>query len=168
VVTVWEPRAGFEGLTPIMPPAPIDIRAALEIDESLYEGAQRMAEQGAATARQLGVDAEGLAVADVLTVAETLVRIARERDAPAMVVGTRGYGPVREILLSSTARDVIRKARANVTTAAGTLVPAAASSPQSAPQAQPRRRPGAPGPRHRLRQHRHQPVVLVMRADNQG
>jgi hypothetical protein len=63
VVTVWDPRVGFGVLTPSVPPAPIDIRAALEIDESLNEGAQRMAEQGAATARQLGFDAEALAVA---------------------------------------------------------------------------------------------------------
>jgi hypothetical protein len=60
VVTVWNPRVGFKVLTPSIPAARIDIRAAPEIDESLYEGAQRMAEQGAATARKLGFDAEAL------------------------------------------------------------------------------------------------------------
>ena len=115
VVTVWDPRVGFKVLTPSIPPAPIDIRAALEIDESLYEDARRMAEQGAATARNLGFDAEALAVADVLTVAATLVRLARERDAAAIVVGTHGHQAVREILVGSTARDVIRTAPCPVT-----------------------------------------------------
>ena len=110
VVTVWDPRVGFEVLTRSIPPVPIDIRAALEIDESLYEGAQRMAEQGAAPARQLGFDAEALAVADVITVAATLVRLARERDAATNVVGTHVHQAVREILVGSTARDVIRTA----------------------------------------------------------
>jgi nucleotide-binding universal stress UspA family protein len=115
VVTVWEPTVGFEVLPPTIVPAPLDIRAALEIDESIYEGARRMAEQGAAIARQLGLGAEGLAVADVLTVASSLVRLVRERDAPAIVVGTRGHSPVRQILVGSTARDVIRRAPCPVT-----------------------------------------------------
>jgi nucleotide-binding universal stress UspA family protein len=114
VVNVWDPRVGFKVLTPSIPPVPIDLRAALEIDESLYEGARRMAEQGAATARQLGFDAEPLAVADVLKVAATLVRLARERDAAAIVVGTHGHQAVREILVGSTPRDVIRTAPCTV------------------------------------------------------
>jgi len=114
VVTVWEPDVGYEVLVPGVAPAPIDIRAALLVDETLYEGAQRLAEHGAAQARQLGLDAEGMAVADVLTVAITLVRLARERDAPAIVVGTRGRNPVRE-LVGSTAREVIRHAPCPVT-----------------------------------------------------
>ena len=115
VVTVWEPAVGYEFLLPGIAPAPIDIRAALLADEPLYEGAQRLAEHGAAQARQLGLDAEGLAVADVLTVASTLVRLARERDAPAIVVGTRGRNALREVLVGSTAREVIRRAPCPVT-----------------------------------------------------
>lgn len=108
VVTVWEPRAAYEVLAPSLPPAPIDIRVALEVEEALYEGARRTAEQGAAEARELGFDAEGLAVVDTLTVANTLVRLARERDASPVVVGSHGHGGVRELLLGSTTRDVIR------------------------------------------------------------
>lgn len=115
VVTVWEQDVGYEVLVPGIAPAPIDIRAALLVDETLYEGAQRLAEHGAAQAQQLGLDADGMAVADMLTVASTLVRLARERDAPAIVVGTRGRNPVRELLVGSTAREVIRHAHCPVT-----------------------------------------------------
>jgi len=47
VVVVWEAGLGFELVElPAFPPAPIDIRTALEIEEKLYERAQRLAEQG--------------------------------------------------------------------------------------------------------------------------
>jgi nucleotide-binding universal stress UspA family protein len=110
VVTVWEVGVGYTLLTPTIAPAPVDIRAKLEVDEALYEGAQRLAEQGAARAREFGLDAESLAVADVLTPADTLVRIARERDAAMVVVGSHGHSGVRELLVGSTTRAVIRAA----------------------------------------------------------
>jgi nucleotide-binding universal stress UspA family protein len=91
VVVVWEPGIAFELIEPPLVPAPIDVRAALELDEAVYESARRLAEQGVALARQKGLEAEGLAVADVLTVAETLLRLARERHAPAVVVGAHGH-----------------------------------------------------------------------------
>jgi len=100
VVTVWEPSVGFEVLQPAIPPAVIDIRAALEVDEALYEGARRMAERGAMTARELGLDAEGLAVADVLTVAETLVRLARSRSSCL-----HGIGVVKSIAPTAPIND---------------------------------------------------------------
>jgi nucleotide-binding universal stress UspA family protein len=45
-----------------------------------------------------------------ITIAETLVTIARERDAPAIVVGAHGHGTLGEVILDSTSRDVIRRA----------------------------------------------------------
>jgi nucleotide-binding universal stress UspA family protein len=53
-----------------------------------------------------------MAVADEVDVpvAETLVNVARERDAAAMVVGAHGHGRLSETLLGSTSRDVIRRA----------------------------------------------------------
>lgn len=110
VVTVWEPGIGFTLVDPGLAPAPIDIRAALEVDEAMYERAQHLAEQGAQLARKAGVDAEGLAVADELSVTGTLLRIVREREASAVVVGSHGHRGVRELLLGSTTRDLIRDA----------------------------------------------------------
>ena len=50
-----------------LPPIPIDIRSAIEIDAAMCERAPRTAQQGeAALAREAGLEAEGLAVADEL------------------------------------------------------------------------------------------------------
>lgn len=42
----------------------VDIRTALEIDETQYENAQRLESKGAALARDLGLDVEALVVAE--------------------------------------------------------------------------------------------------------
>jgi nucleotide-binding universal stress UspA family protein len=110
VVVVWEPGVGFDLMPPTLTPAPIDIRAALEVDEQIYERARYLAEHGAELARKEGLDAEGLAVADDLTVAQTIARLATERAADAVAVGTHRHSSVSELLLGSTARDVIRTA----------------------------------------------------------
>ena len=115
VVVVWEAGAAFEAIdlpasTAGIAPVPIDIRAAVELDQTLYERAQQLAEQGAALAREAGFEAEGMAVADEVTVADTLVRLAHERDAQAVVVGAHGHGRVSEVLLGSTSQDVVRHA----------------------------------------------------------
>jgi nucleotide-binding universal stress UspA family protein len=114
VATVWEAGAGFELVaTPTMgvglPPTPIDVRTVAEVDRALYERAQAIAQQGAEKARKAGFEAESLTVADDVTVAETLVRLADERDAGAIVVGHRGHGRVGELLLGSTARELVRR-----------------------------------------------------------
>jgi nucleotide-binding universal stress UspA family protein len=36
--------------------------------------------------------------------------VTQERDAPAVVVGAHGYSRMRELLLGSTSREVIRRA----------------------------------------------------------
>ena len=112
VVVVWEAGAGFElvSMPPDLVPAPIDVRVALEVEEKLYEGARRLAEHGASLARCAGLEAEALAVADDITPAATLVRLARERDAAAVVVGTRGRRGLTHVLLGSTAEEVVREA----------------------------------------------------------
>jgi nucleotide-binding universal stress UspA family protein len=63
-------------------------------------------------AHDSGFEAEGLAVADDMDtpVAETIVDVARERDAQALVVGAHGHGRLEEVLLGSTSREVIRLA----------------------------------------------------------
>jgi nucleotide-binding universal stress UspA family protein len=121
VVTVWKEGVGFEPLDlPIasvgMPPAPIDVRTAMEIDQDMQARGQRLAQHGAEMAREAGLDADGLAVADeaTVTIAETLVDLARKRDAAAIVVGSHGHGRLLTELLGSTTRDVIRHAECPV------------------------------------------------------
>jgi nucleotide-binding universal stress UspA family protein len=115
VVVVWEAGRAFELATlPIRgfepPPAVLDIRTGFELDQAMYEAAQRTAQHGEALARQVGLDAESLVVADDVTVADTLIRLAREYDSPAIVIGTHGHRALSELLLGSTSQDVIRRA----------------------------------------------------------
>jgi nucleotide-binding universal stress UspA family protein len=116
VVVVWKAGLGFELIelptsTTGLPPAALDVRSAIEIDQAMQQRAQRLAQQGTALARESGFDAEGVAIADAVDapVPETLVRVAQERDAQAIVVGAHGHGRL-EALVGSTTRDVIRHA----------------------------------------------------------
>ena len=121
VVSVWKEGIGFEAVelpaaTAGLTPAPIDVNTAMEIEQEVKERAQRLAQHGAELARQAGMEAEGLAVADEVdvTIAETLVEVAQKNDAAAIVMGAHGHGRLTEALVGSTTRDVIRRARCPV------------------------------------------------------
>jgi nucleotide-binding universal stress UspA family protein len=124
VTVVWKSGLAFELLelpaVTGLPPAPLDIRTGIEIDEQLYERARRTAEQGAELARQAGLDAEPLVIAEEpdVPVSATLVAVARERDSRAIVVAPHrhGHGP---LVLGSTSRDVVRRASCPVVMAVG-------------------------------------------------
>jgi nucleotide-binding universal stress UspA family protein len=112
VAVVWKAGLAFELMerptaTVGLPPAPIDVRTALEIDEHTYEMARDLAGQGAALARELGLEADPLAEDPETPIAETIVSLAKERDAQAVVVGPHRHGPA---LLGSVSRDVVRHA----------------------------------------------------------
>jgi nucleotide-binding universal stress UspA family protein len=109
VVVVWEEGLGFELEAPSVNPVAIDIRATMGVDEKLYERARRLADYGATLARTWGLEAEGLAVADDATPGATLVRLARERDARALVLGSHGHSRITE-LVGHTSAEVIRAA----------------------------------------------------------
>jgi nucleotide-binding universal stress UspA family protein len=91
-----------------LPPAPLDVRTAEEFDRATVERAQALARQGAELARDAGLEAEGLAVADDADtpVAETLVALARERVARAVVVGAHVHGGI----IGATTRTLLREA----------------------------------------------------------
>jgi nucleotide-binding universal stress UspA family protein len=119
VVVVWEQGVAYEMMEPPatsvgIPPVAVDIRTAAEVDRNLYERAQRLAQHGADLARKAGFASEGIAVADDLTVADTLLRLARERDAQAIVVGVRGHRRLAEMLLGSTSREIVHRAECPV------------------------------------------------------
>ncbi|WP_091321921.1 universal stress protein [Geodermatophilus ruber] len=115
VVVVWEAGRAFEAatwsaMTLDVPVPTVDLRTAFELDQAAYEAAERMARQGAGRARAMGLEAESLVVADEVSVADTLVRVAREQDAPALAIGAHAHGALSEVLLGSTSRDVLRHA----------------------------------------------------------
>ncbi len=111
VVVVWDPGVPFALLAPPdLVAAPLDLRTALELDEQLYEQARRLAQQGAGRATAAGLEADGLAVADDVSVPQTILRVAKEHDSQSIVIGSHGHRAVREVLLGSTTRDIIRHA----------------------------------------------------------
>jgi nucleotide-binding universal stress UspA family protein len=111
VVVVVKPGLAFELIelptTRLgLPPSTLDVRAALETAQELYAGAQEAAARAAGLLREFGLEAEGLAVAEDpdVTVAETLVRLAGEWHAQAIVVSAHRHGSI----LGSTTRAVVR------------------------------------------------------------
>lgn len=114
VVTVWEPGLAYAASVPSsldLPAAPVDVATAAEIDDALDKRAHRLAEQGAALAKEAGfASAEPVVAADESNVAETLVEVARERDAQAIVVGSRGLSGLKARLAGSTSKHVLQHA----------------------------------------------------------
>ena len=115
IVVVWEAGRAYDLLAPPsaileMPPTTLDVRTAQELDDTAYREAEQLAQQGAALAKEKGLAAEGLTVADEVTVAETLVRVASDLDAAAIVVGAHNKGRLSRLLLGSTSAEVVRKA----------------------------------------------------------
>jgi nucleotide-binding universal stress UspA family protein len=119
VVTMWEPGRAFDlALIPArgfeLPLSSVDVRTAAEVDRAMYNEAAQLAQWGAQLANDRGLRAESLAVADDLTVADTLVRLANEREAAVVVVGAHRHGKLAQLLLGSTSRGVIERARCPV------------------------------------------------------
>jgi nucleotide-binding universal stress UspA family protein len=114
VVTVWEeglayaPTVTATDLGPMLPS--IDPEAAREIDVSLHEQAERLATEGAQLASSVGLDAAPLAASDEHSVAETIVDLARQRNAAAIVIGSRGLTGLRARLEGSASNGVVKRA----------------------------------------------------------
>jgi nucleotide-binding universal stress UspA family protein len=117
VVTVWEEGLAFvsapTGLG-VGGPAPIDLAVVAEIQDAAQQHAERVARDGAQLAQTLGLDAEPLAIADIGGVAETILGVARDRDAAVIVIGSRGLGGLLARLEGSTASHLLRHAKCPV------------------------------------------------------
>jgi nucleotide-binding universal stress UspA family protein len=85
-------------------PDPATVEA---VDRLQREHASTVVAQGAELAGSLGLAAEPLAVPDERDVADTVIDIARQRDAGVVVVGSHGITGLRSRLLGSVARRLI-------------------------------------------------------------
>ena len=116
VVVAIESGATFGAvLAPVLvaglPATELEIRNAVQAEDAVIEQAINLAQNGAALAQEVGLEAESLVVSDDVSVASTLLRVADEQDASVVVVGAHRRGALSQLLLGSTAKDVVKRAR---------------------------------------------------------
>jgi nucleotide-binding universal stress UspA family protein len=115
VATVWEPGLALA----VMPASDLagysysgpSVEQIRMVDQANRDHAVAVAEAGVALARNLGATAEPDATRDALNVADTLLALAEQEDAAAIVVGSRGLGATRARLMGSTSRRLLHDAR---------------------------------------------------------
>lgn len=73
-------------------------------------GLSATAAEGAALARQLGLDAEPRTATAPAPVADTIVGVADEIDAALVILGSRGHRSLRSLMLGSVSHAVVHHA----------------------------------------------------------
>jgi nucleotide-binding universal stress UspA family protein len=115
IVTVWEPGLAMAAMPTADVGGVASTAPTLEqvkmVDRAQHEHAAATAEAGSRLATEAAATAEALPVADGTGVAETVAGIAEDRDAAALVVGSRGLGRVKSALLGSTTRRLLHETR---------------------------------------------------------
>jgi nucleotide-binding universal stress UspA family protein len=112
VIAVWEPfnvmtsQAGL-GLGYAYAPPAAELE---EIDAIVEERARAAAEVAAARLRAFGVAAHARADRERVSVSSTILDVAREIQADAIVLGTRGRGGIKSFLLGSVSHAVLENA----------------------------------------------------------
>jgi nucleotide-binding universal stress UspA family protein len=113
VLTVWEPALAHAAIagSPDLTMAPVvEPEVVLGLDSELRRNAERLALEGAELARSHGLEAEPLAVSDSGSVSGTILDVAGEQRAAAIVVGSRGLSGLRARLEGSTSSGVLKRA----------------------------------------------------------
>ena len=110
VLTVWEPyievvtRTGIGfGLVPSFPDT-------TEVDEAIKKAAEETAAEGAKLAGEHGLTADSRASWQRGTTARTLLAEADELGADAIVMGSRGLGGLKSLLLGSVSHELVQRA----------------------------------------------------------
>lgn len=115
VVTVWEAGLAYAAAPPDPTMAPaVDPAVGIEVDRQLRASAERVASEGSELARSFGLEAEPLAIADQADAARTILNVARDHQAVAIVVGSRGLSGLRARLEGSTSKGVLKRANCPV------------------------------------------------------
>jgi nucleotide-binding universal stress UspA family protein len=85
--------------------------AARDLDAAAEQTAAEQAEDGARLAADAGLQATGTAVRSDRAVWSTLAHVADERDARAIVVGSRGLSGLRAMVLGSVSNALVHQCR---------------------------------------------------------
>jgi nucleotide-binding universal stress UspA family protein len=80
------------------------------MDEAGEAAARRLADEGVRLATNAGFDAEGEIAQAAGPVWDTIVAVADQQDASAIVVGSRGLTGLKHVLLGSVSEGVVRHA----------------------------------------------------------
>jgi nucleotide-binding universal stress UspA family protein len=108
VLVVWEPFAEVMAHTGVGIGLAPGIADFDEIDAASEAAANQRAAEGVELAVSVGLDAEPRVCAQGPTVWHAIVSQARDADARAIVIGTRGLTGVKSILLGSVSHAVLQ------------------------------------------------------------
>lgn len=110
VLHVWEPLKDVASVPPV-PGLQGMLEAGLEEMDRIGDGvSQRTAEDGAQQAKEAGLEAKPLSVSAPGRAWGTILKVARDRDVQAIVVGQRGIGGAERALLGSISTAVVHHA----------------------------------------------------------
>jgi nucleotide-binding universal stress UspA family protein len=111
VVFVWDPVAPgpagdpFGLVSPMYDPTQLD-----DVNQTIRTNADAIAAQGAALAREAGLDAQPRTAEMRGSIWSTILDTAQETGAELVVVGARGHSMVRSLLLGSVSNGVVHDA----------------------------------------------------------
>ena len=109
VSTVWTPYETVASMGRIGMPAAVAAAGAQKIDEELEEKARGTAEQGAAIAREAGLEARAEPLREFGNTSGTLIEGARHQGAAAIAIGSHGRGTLGVALLGSVAMGLVHR-----------------------------------------------------------
>lgn len=114
ILTVWEPGLLTAAVAPIpggigAPVPPPDVDQIKALDKSEHEHADRIAADGVKLASEHGLNATAHVSRDEASVATTILRVADEVDASAIVIGSKRHSAIASVLLGSTTEAVLHK-----------------------------------------------------------
>jgi nucleotide-binding universal stress UspA family protein len=110
LLTIWQPFVNVVAHTPTfgLGAAVVDSE---KIDEESRRAANEYAEEGVRLAAEAGVEAQPRVEAEgTATTARTILAVAEELDASAIVMGSRGLTGIKSLLLGSVSHAVIQHA----------------------------------------------------------